>query len=40
MASGGPTERGATAAQLYRRFVESGGASTDFSGIIRMIRGN
>lgn len=34
------TELGAHAAQLYRRFVESGGASTDFSGIIRMIRGN
>jgi len=32
-------ELGAHAADLYRRFVEGGGAATDFSGIIRMIRG-
>jgi 3-hydroxyisobutyrate dehydrogenase len=32
-------ELGRHAAELYRRFVESNGSGTDFSGIIRMIRG-
>lgn len=38
-AAGAETGLGRHAAALYRRFVESGGAGTDFSGIIRMIRG-
>ena len=38
-ASGAVTELGAEAARLYSRYVESGEASRDFSGIIRMIRG-
>ena len=38
-AAGAGTELGAHAAELYRRFVAGGGAATDFSGIIRMIRG-
>jgi 3-hydroxyisobutyrate dehydrogenase len=33
------TPLGAHAAALYERFVEGGGAATDFSGIIRMLRG-
>jgi 3-hydroxyisobutyrate dehydrogenase len=37
--AGAATALGAHAAELYRRFVEAGGAATDFSGIIRMIRG-
>ena len=37
-ASGAATELGAEAARLYSRYVESGEASRDFSGIIRMIR--
>jgi len=38
-ASGAVTELGAEAARLYSRYVESGEASRDFSGIIQMIRG-
>ena len=38
-ASGAATELGAEAARLYSRYVESGEASRDFSGIIQMIRG-
>jgi 3-hydroxyisobutyrate dehydrogenase len=38
-ASGAETALGRHAAELYRRFVEDSGAATDFSGIIRMIRG-
>jgi 3-hydroxyisobutyrate dehydrogenase len=38
-ASGARTELGAEAARLYSRYVESGEAGRDFSGIIRMIRG-
>jgi 3-hydroxyisobutyrate dehydrogenase len=38
-ASGARTELGAEAARLYSRYVESGEASRDFSGIVRMIRG-
>ncbi|WP_245214290.1 3-hydroxyisobutyrate dehydrogenase [Pararoseomonas indoligenes] len=33
------TPMGAKALDLYRRFVEAGGGETDFSGIIRMLRG-
>jgi 3-hydroxyisobutyrate dehydrogenase len=33
------TPMGAGAAAVYERFVESGGGSTDFSGIIRYLRG-
>src|SRR5262249_52708869 len=33
------TPLGAGAAAVYERFVESGGAGTDFSGIIRYLRG-
>jgi 3-hydroxyisobutyrate dehydrogenase len=32
------TPMGARALELYREFVEAGGADTDFSGIIRMLR--
>ena len=38
-ATGARTELGAHAADLYRRFVASGGGSTDFSGVMRLIRG-
>ncbi len=37
-ASGAATPMGAKALELYRRFVESGGAGKDFSGIIAMLR--
>ncbi|MFH5924830.1 3-hydroxyisobutyrate dehydrogenase [Roseomonas xinghualingensis] len=37
--TGAATPMGARALELYRRFVEEGGAETDFSGIIRMLRG-
>lgn len=37
-AVGAATELGRHAADLYRRYVETGGAASDFSGIIRMIR--
>jgi 3-hydroxyisobutyrate dehydrogenase len=37
-AAGVTTPMGARALELYRRFVEGGGAGTDFSGIIRMLR--
>ncbi len=37
-AGGVATPVGAKALELYRRFVEEGGARTDFSGIIRMLR--
>ena len=37
--SGAATPLGAAAAQLYSLFVSAGGADTDFSGIIGMIRG-
>jgi 3-hydroxyisobutyrate dehydrogenase len=33
------TPLGAGAAAVYQRFVEEGGGSTDFSGIIRFLRG-
>ena len=33
------TPMGAGAAAVYERFVESGGGSVDFSGIIRYLRG-
>jgi 3-hydroxyisobutyrate dehydrogenase len=33
------TPLGAGAAAVYQRFVEDGGAATDFSGIIRLLRG-
>jgi 3-hydroxyisobutyrate dehydrogenase len=38
-AGGVATPLGAQALELYRRFVEAGGGATDFSGIIRMLRG-
>lgn len=38
-ASGANTELGAEAARLYSRYVDSGEAARDFSGIVRMIRG-
>ena len=38
-ASGARLELGVHAAELYRRFVACGGASTDFSGVMRLIRG-
>jgi 3-hydroxyisobutyrate dehydrogenase len=38
-ASGARTELGAQAARIYSRYVESGEAGRDFSGIIRFIRG-
>jgi len=37
--AGARTELGADAAKLYARYVESGGAGRDFSGIVRFIRG-
>ena len=36
--SGAATPMGARALELYRRFVDGGGAGTDFSGIIGMLR--
>jgi len=36
----GPGFREVTAAAVYERFVESGGGSVDFSGIIRFLRGS
>ncbi len=36
---GAETPLGAHAAELYARFVEGGAAGSDFSGIIRMLRG-
>jgi 3-hydroxyisobutyrate dehydrogenase len=33
------TPMGARAAELYQRFVDEGNAATDFSGIIRMLKG-
>ena len=38
--SGATTEIGALAEQLYARFNETGGEKLDFSGIIKMIRGD
>ena len=38
-ASGARTELGERAARIYARYVESGGAGVDFSGIVRFIRG-
>jgi 3-hydroxyisobutyrate dehydrogenase len=38
-AAGATTPLGAHAAALYERFVDAGGAATDFSGIFRMLRG-
>jgi 3-hydroxyisobutyrate dehydrogenase len=38
-AVGATTPLGAGAAAVYQRFVEEGGADTDFSGIIRFLRG-
>ncbi|TCH97406.1 3-hydroxyisobutyrate dehydrogenase [Roseococcus sp. SYP-B2431] len=38
-AAGAATPLGAAALELYRRFAEGGGAGTDFSGIINMLRG-
>ncbi|MBT6118275.1 MAG: 3-hydroxyisobutyrate dehydrogenase, partial [Rhodospirillaceae bacterium] len=37
--SGAETPLGRHAMELYERFVEAGGAETDFSGIIRMLKG-
>jgi len=37
--SGARTELGEHAAKLYQRYVESGGAGVDFSGIVRFVRG-
>jgi len=37
-ASGAATPIGAKALELYRRFVEEGGAAKDFSGVIGMLR--
>ena len=39
-AAGADTAMGAAAARLYEKFVGEGGENMDFSGIIRMIRGN
>jgi 3-hydroxyisobutyrate dehydrogenase len=36
--TGTATPMGSKALELYREFVEGGGAGTDFSGIIRMLR--
>jgi 3-hydroxyisobutyrate dehydrogenase len=38
-AVGATTPLGAGAAAVYERFVEEGGGTTDFSGIIRFLRG-
>ena len=38
-ASGARTELGEQAARIYARYVESGEAGRDFSGIVRFIRG-
>jgi 3-hydroxyisobutyrate dehydrogenase len=38
-ASGAKTPMGAGAAALYKLFVDHGSAGTDFSGIIRLLRG-
>ncbi len=38
-ATGAATPMGARALELYRDFVAAGGGGTDFSGIIRMLRG-
>jgi 3-hydroxyisobutyrate dehydrogenase len=38
--AGAATPLGAEAAQLYRLFAGQGGAQTDFSGIIRFLRGS
>ena len=38
-AAGAHTELGAAAAKLYSRYVESGEAGRDYSGIIRLVRG-
>jgi 3-hydroxyisobutyrate dehydrogenase len=38
-ASGARTELGEHAARIYSRYVESGGAGVDFSGIVRFVRG-
>jgi 3-hydroxyisobutyrate dehydrogenase len=37
-ASGAKTELGADAARIYSKYVSSGEASRDFSGIIQFIR--
>lgn len=37
--TGAATPMGAKALELYRTFVEQGGGSTDFSGIVAMLRG-
>lgn len=37
--TGAATPMGAKALELYRAFVEQGGGSTDFSGIVAMLRG-
>jgi len=39
-AAGVATPTGALARDLYARFVEQGGGNTDFSGIIKMLRGS
>ena len=39
-AVGATTPLGAGAAAVYERFVEEGGSDSDFSGIIRFLRGN
>lgn len=36
--TGAATPMGARALELYRRFLDEGGAETDFSGIIRLLR--
>ena len=38
-AAGATTPLGADAARIYARYVDSGEAGRDFSGIIRMVRG-
>ena len=38
-ATGAVTPLGAEAAAVYQRFVEAGGGSVDFSGIVRFLRG-
>ena len=39
LAGGAETPLGRHAMELYERFVEAGGGGTDFSGIIRMLKG-